>query len=46
MLGTLARGAYLLFLAAMILAYALSANKDTPPPKADPHHHIVVYWNT
>lgn len=32
MLGRLARGAYLFTLALMIVAYAVSAAKDSPPP--------------
>ncbi len=36
MLGTLARGAYLLALALMIVAYAVTATSSKPPqPKAD-----------
>jgi hypothetical protein len=42
MLGRLARAAYLLTLAVMIVAYALSAGKNSPPePQID---EPVVIW--
>jgi hypothetical protein len=43
MLGTLARGAFLLILAMMVVAYAVSASKSAPPQPRN--EHIIVYWN-
>jgi hypothetical protein len=43
MLGRLARGAYILTLALMIVAYALSAGKNSPPPEPKSDQ-AVEYW--
>lgn len=43
MLGKLARAAYMLFVATMIVAWAMSGSKNTPPqPKPD---RPVTHWN-
>ncbi len=44
MLGRMAKGAYVLFVAAMIVAWAASAGKSTPsqPQNAEP---VVWNWN-
>ena len=43
MLGTLARGAFVLIITVMVVAYALSASKGNPsPPQND---HVIMYWN-
>jgi hypothetical protein len=42
MLGTLARAAYMLFIVTMIVAWAASSSKNTPPqPEPD---RPVTYW--
>jgi hypothetical protein len=43
MLGRLARGAYILTLALIIVAYALSAAKTSPQP-APQSDQAVEYW--
>jgi hypothetical protein len=43
MLGKLARGAYMAVVAAMIVAWAVSASKSSPvEPQAD--HAVVTWW--
>jgi len=44
MLGRLARGAYLFALALMIVAYAVSAAKSSPPPSAPAPDQSVEMW--
>jgi hypothetical protein len=44
MLGRLARGAYLLTLALMIVAYAMSAAKSSPPPAMPTPDEPVAMW--
>ena len=42
MFGTLARGAYVLFVAGMIVVWAMSAGKSSPvEPQKD---HVVANW--
>ena len=43
MVGRLARGAYMLFVAGMIVAWAISAGKSSPAePQND--HAVVIWW--
>lgn len=44
MLGRMARGAYVLFVAAMIMAWAVSGGRNSPsqPQNAEP---VVWNWN-
>jgi hypothetical protein len=43
MLATLARGAYVLILVTMVVAYAVSAAKSDPAPPQPSN--VVMYWN-
>ena len=45
MLATLARGAYLLILGTMVVAYAVSAAKSDPTPTPPQPSNVVMYWN-
>jgi hypothetical protein len=45
MLATLARGAYLLILVTMVVAYAVSAAKSDPNPAPPKPANVVMYWN-
>jgi hypothetical protein len=43
MLGRLARGAYMLAVVTMIVAWAVSASKSTPAPP-EPEDAVVTWW--